>query len=80
MVSFKGPILCRPSQLRLMPLLPWLPPPGTQDVWTITEWGTVAFPGRPQEAGGTAAVADQGIYAGDGRPHARWSRSNKNAG
>jgi hypothetical protein len=28
MVSFKGPILCRTSQLRLMPLPPRLPPPG----------------------------------------------------
>ena len=63
-----------------MPLPQWRPPPGTQDVWTVTEWETVAWPGRPHEGDDTAEVADQGICADDGSPHARWSRTNKYAG
>jgi hypothetical protein len=37
----------------LMPLPPWLPPPGARDVWKITAWGAAAWSAEDDERDGT---------------------------
>ena len=37
----------------LMPLPPWLPPPGARDVWKVTAWGPVAWSTEYDEGDGS---------------------------
>jgi hypothetical protein len=36
----------------LMPLPPWLPPPGATDVWKVTAWGPAAWSAEYDEVDG----------------------------